>query len=142
MGKSKRHYRRPADHKHLSKISKRRFLYTPRVATRRYETWMLYSVDNYYLHQFYFVLYLPALCLFLDWHIWGRGTLFIGGLGFLITFGIFIKTMGVLPERLKFEREKPVKSIRVVWWEHMRVILYLNVSAITMTVLLTMIFQN
>lgn len=70
----------------------------------------------------------------------GGGIFWVGIMGAVSTFGLFIRMLNGLKERLTFEREDPVKTVRAVWWEHFRIILYVNGAAVILSAVVYLYF--
>lgn len=58
----------------------------------------------------------PPMMLFFTWGTWGSVVFWAGCFAAIILFGFFIRMVEGMSEKVKFEREEPVKSICSVWW--------------------------
>lgn len=133
-------YRRPKDYKYHGKAARKKLLYTHRTPANRYERWILNSVNSPVSDKLYILPFVPPMILFWSWGIWGKVMSWVGILAVIISFWLFVRMAEGLSERMEFEREEPVNSIRYVWWDHFRVVVYVNIISFLITFMLYLYF--
>ncbi|WP_024611344.1 hypothetical protein [Pseudoalteromonas sp. TB64] len=110
--------RHPDDYAHMSLDAQQRLLFTKRIPKNKREQIILKVATDYMGNRLYFLCYLFGFIAFMPWVASGwLGLIFtVSGKGYVLFR--YIRMDDSFTERIKYERESPVKSISQIHNEH------------------------
>lgn len=131
--------RHPDDYAHMSLNAQQRLLFTKRIPKNKREQIILKVATDYMGNRLYFLCYLFGFLAFMPWVASGWfGLVFaLSGMGYVLFR--YIRMDDSFTERIKYERETPVKSISQIHNEHVINGLLLSACSIALNVLVFLI---